>query len=94
VLSQGGWDPVVVRSGADLERLRRSRSVDDERLLELVHQLGSLTGERQHRPEKAYLPRPVSGQPQPAGTYVWMLRFVERDTQKKVFLKGTTILVR
>jgi len=36
----------------------------------------------------------LSGQPQPAGTYVWMLRFVERDTQKKVFLKGTTILVR
>ena len=36
----------------------------------------------------------LNGQPQPAGTYVWMLRFVERDTQKKIFLKGTTILVR
>jgi gliding motility-associated-like protein len=36
----------------------------------------------------------LNGQPQPAGTYVWMLRFVERDSQRKVFLKGTTILVR
>ena len=36
----------------------------------------------------------LNGLPQPAGTYVWMLRFVDRDSQKKVFLKGTTILVR
>jgi gliding motility-associated-like protein len=36
----------------------------------------------------------LNGQPQPAGTYVWMLRFVDRDTQRKVFIKGTTILVR
>jgi gliding motility-associated-like protein len=36
----------------------------------------------------------LNGQLQPTGTYVWMLRFVDRDTQKKIFLKGTTILVR
>ena len=36
----------------------------------------------------------LNGVLQPAGTYIWMLRFVERDTQKKIFLKGTTILVR
>jgi gliding motility-associated-like protein len=35
-----------------------------------------------------------NGQPQATGTYVWMLRYVDRDTQKQVFRKGTAILIR
>jgi len=34
------------------------------------------------------------GLPQPAGSYVWMLRYRDRDTQKQIFRKGTAILVR
>jgi len=35
-----------------------------------------------------------NGQLQPAGTYVWMLRYIDRDTQKQFFRKGTAILIR
>jgi gliding motility-associated-like protein len=35
-----------------------------------------------------------NGQPQPTGTYVWMLRYTDRDTQKQIFRKGTAILIR
>ena len=35
-----------------------------------------------------------NGQPQPAGAYVWMLRYVDRDTKKQFFRKGTAILIR
>ncbi len=34
------------------------------------------------------------GIPQPAGTYVWMLEYTNTDTGRKVFEKGTTILIR
>jgi len=33
-------------------------------------------------------------QPQPAGVYVWYLRFTHHDTGKKFFMKGTTVLIR
>ncbi len=36
----------------------------------------------------------VNGHPQNAGTYAWTLRYTELDTGKKVFLRGTTILIR
>jgi gliding motility-associated-like protein len=36
----------------------------------------------------------VNGTPQPAGVYVWLLRFVHHDTGKKVEMKGTTMLIR
>ncbi|HSC40329.1 MAG TPA: gliding motility-associated C-terminal domain-containing protein, partial [Chitinophagaceae bacterium] len=36
----------------------------------------------------------INGTPQPTGTYVWTLGYTERDTGKKVFQKGTTILIR
>ncbi|HET9058013.1 MAG TPA: gliding motility-associated C-terminal domain-containing protein, partial [Chitinophagaceae bacterium] len=36
----------------------------------------------------------IKGNPQPAGTYVWYLKYKERDTGKNVFLKGTTVLIR
>lgn len=32
--------------------------------------------------------------PQPSGTYVWMLEYTDRDTGKKMFQKGTTVLIR
>lgn len=35
----------------------------------------------------------VSGMPQPAGTYVWILNYTDADN-KKVSLKGTTVLIR
>ena len=31
---------------------------------------------------------------QPAGTYVWTLDYTDKDTGKKIFLKGTTVLIR
>ena len=34
------------------------------------------------------------GHPEPAGTYVWMLQYRDRDTGKHYFLKGTSILIR
>jgi len=36
----------------------------------------------------------VGGIAQQAGTYVWMLNYTQRDTGKKYFLKGTTVLIR
>ena len=36
----------------------------------------------------------IKGEPQDTGVYVWMLRYTNRDTGKKVFQKGTSILIR
>ncbi|HLZ87218.1 MAG TPA: gliding motility-associated C-terminal domain-containing protein [Puia sp.] len=36
----------------------------------------------------------VHGHAEPAGTYVWMLEYTDRDTKKKVFQKGTALLIR
>ncbi|HTI09694.1 MAG TPA: gliding motility-associated C-terminal domain-containing protein [Puia sp.] len=36
----------------------------------------------------------VNGHPQPAGTFVWFLSYTDRDSGKKIFLKGTSILIR
>ena len=36
----------------------------------------------------------LKGQPQPAGVYVWMLRYVHRETKKEIFEKGTVMLIR
>ena len=36
----------------------------------------------------------MGGQPQPAGTYVWMLSYVDGETGKRIFQKGTSILIR
>ncbi|MEP6465913.1 MAG: gliding motility-associated C-terminal domain-containing protein, partial [Parafilimonas sp.] len=36
----------------------------------------------------------VNGNPQAAGTYVWMLRYTNRDTKQLFSLKGTTVLIR
>ncbi|HVZ57272.1 MAG TPA: gliding motility-associated C-terminal domain-containing protein [Chitinophagaceae bacterium] len=36
----------------------------------------------------------LNGLPQPAGVYVWTLRFTFHDTGKKVAMKGTTMLIR
>ncbi|MEO5681555.1 MAG: gliding motility-associated C-terminal domain-containing protein [Chitinophagaceae bacterium] len=36
----------------------------------------------------------VGGHIQSAGTYVWTLRYTNRDTGKKIFLKGSSILIR
>ncbi|WP_177230595.1 gliding motility-associated C-terminal domain-containing protein [Chitinophaga sp. CF118] len=36
----------------------------------------------------------VKGNPADIGTYVWMLHYTRKDTGKKVFRKGTTVLVR
>lgn len=36
----------------------------------------------------------LNGQPQNAGTYVWMLRYTNHDSGKKVFMKGTAVLIR
>lgn len=36
----------------------------------------------------------VNGILQPAGTYVWMLNYTEKDTGKKIAQKGTTVLIR
>jgi gliding motility-associated-like protein len=36
----------------------------------------------------------LSGQRQPAATYVWMLRYTHRDTKKQVMQKGTVTLIR
>lgn len=36
----------------------------------------------------------VNGIPQGSGTYVWMLQYTHRDTGKKVFEKGISVLIR
>ena len=36
----------------------------------------------------------VNGHPEPAGTFVWTLQYTDRDSGKRFFLKGTTILIR
>jgi len=36
----------------------------------------------------------INGHPEPAGTYVWMLQYTDRDTGRKVFQKGTAVLIR
>lgn len=36
----------------------------------------------------------LNGKPADAGTYVWYLSYIDNDTQKKVFKKGTVILIR
>lgn len=36
----------------------------------------------------------VNGQPQGSAVYVWMLRYTDRDTQRKVAQKGTVVLIR
>lgn len=36
----------------------------------------------------------INGVPQDTGLYGWMLSYINRDTGKKVFLKGTTLLIR
>lgn len=36
----------------------------------------------------------VNGNAQPSGTYVWRLEYTDRDTGKKISLKGTTVLIR
>jgi gliding motility-associated-like protein len=36
----------------------------------------------------------VGGSPQPPGAYVWSLQYTDRDTHRKVYQKGTTILIR
>ena len=36
----------------------------------------------------------ITGNPQAPGTYVWMLRYINRDTGKLFSEKGTTVLIR
>jgi gliding motility-associated-like protein len=36
----------------------------------------------------------LNGTPQDIGTYVWMLQYTDTDSGKKVFKKGTTVLIR
>lgn len=36
----------------------------------------------------------IKGEPQDTGVYVWMLKYTNHDTGKKVFQKGTSILIR
>jgi len=36
----------------------------------------------------------VGGHPQPPGTFVWMLQYTDRDTGKRIFQKGTSLLIR
>jgi len=36
----------------------------------------------------------VGGHPQPPGVFVWTLQYTDRDTGKKVFQKGTAVLIR
>jgi len=35
----------------------------------------------------------LNGTAQPPGTYVWILTYIDADNEK-VFLKGTTVLIR
>lgn len=36
----------------------------------------------------------VNGQPQSTGVFVWTLRYTNHDSGKKIFLKGTSVLIR
>lgn len=36
----------------------------------------------------------INGNPQPSGTFVWYLQYTDRDSGKKIFQKGTSILIR
>lgn len=36
----------------------------------------------------------INGNPQGTGVYAWFLSFVHQDTKEKVFMKGTTLLLR
>lgn len=36
----------------------------------------------------------INGIPQATGVYVWMLNFTNKDTKEKIFMKGTTVLIR
>ena len=36
----------------------------------------------------------INGNPQDAGVYVWTLKYTNHDTGKKVFQKGSTVLIR
>jgi gliding motility-associated-like protein len=36
----------------------------------------------------------VKGYPQDSGVFVWTLKYSERDTGKKIFRNGTTVLIR
>ncbi len=36
----------------------------------------------------------INGNPQDTGIYVWMLKYTNHDTGKKVFQKGSTVLIR
>ena len=36
----------------------------------------------------------IGGRPLPPGTFVWTLQYTDRDTKKKFFLKGTSVLIR
>ncbi len=36
----------------------------------------------------------INGTPQASGTYVWFLNYTEHNTGKKIFLKGTSVLIR
>lgn len=36
----------------------------------------------------------IDGKPQASGAYVWMLSYTDRDSGKKIFLKGTSVLIR
>jgi hypothetical protein len=36
----------------------------------------------------------VNGLPQQTGVYAWILTYTDHDTGKKVFMKGTTLLIR
>jgi len=36
----------------------------------------------------------INGNPQDTGVYVWMLKYTNRDTGKRIFQKGSTILIR
>lgn len=36
----------------------------------------------------------INGNPQASGTFVWMLTYTDHDSGKKIFLKGTSVLIR
>jgi gliding motility-associated-like protein len=36
----------------------------------------------------------INGNPQPAGTYVWMLQYFEDNEETPIVLKGTVVLIR
>ena len=36
----------------------------------------------------------IGGKPQPTGTYVWTLRYVDGSSGKSFFLRGTSVLIR